>query len=204
MEIHTADFVAGVVGDDYELEGLPQIAFFGRSNVGKSSLINSFVKRSKLTRTSATPGKTREANFYLINKSFYLVDFPGYGYAKLSQKERDRIARRMLWYLTDSGIRPALIVVIVDANVGVTEIDAELLRIVKEMNHPHLVVANKIDKPKRNDRKRIVEQLRNEHGGVELIGYSTRTGEGREQLIEYVVQALEVHGNDFITNNDAV
>ncbi len=100
MKIKKAVFVKGVVGDDYGTKGdLPHIAFFGRSNAGKSSLINSLTGEKNLVKVSKLPGKTREANFFRINDAFYLVDFPGYGYAKLSIAERNKIIKRIFRYI---------------------------------------------------------------------------------------------------------
>ena len=92
MKISKSEFIKGVIGDDYGMDGdLPHIAFLGRSNAGKSSVINSLVGKKDLVKTSKMPGKTREANFFRINDSFFLVDFPGYGYAKHSVSERNKM-----------------------------------------------------------------------------------------------------------------
>ena len=99
MKISKAEFTKGVIGDDYSLkDNLPHVAFFGRSNAGKSSVINSLVGKKNLVKTSKIPGKTREANFFKINDSFYFVDFPGYGYAKRSISERNKMIKRIFWY----------------------------------------------------------------------------------------------------------
>ena len=106
MKILKVEFVKGVVGDDYGVnKKIPQIAFFGRSNVGKSSVINSLTERKNLVRVSKNPGKTREANFYRINDAFYFIDFPGYGYSKLPIKMRNKMAKRILWYVEKSKVK---------------------------------------------------------------------------------------------------
>src|SRR3989344_2302589 len=100
MQITSAEFVKGVVGEDEILtDGTPQIAFIGRSNVGKSSVINSLAQKKDLARTSAFPGRTQEINLFLINRSFYLVDLPGYGYAKMSKEKQFELQDLIAWYL---------------------------------------------------------------------------------------------------------
>ncbi|MFA7385930.1 MAG: ribosome biogenesis GTP-binding protein YihA/YsxC, partial [Candidatus Paceibacterota bacterium] len=121
MEIKKAEFAKGVIGDDYGTkDNLPHIAFFGRSNAGKSSVINSLSGKKDLVKTSKLPGKTREANFFKINNSFYFVDFPGYGYAKRSISERNKMIKRIFWYLKFSKSKPNAVFLIIDAKVGIT------------------------------------------------------------------------------------
>ncbi len=165
MEIKDVKFIKGVTGGDYGR--LPQIAFLGRSNVGKSSLINSLVGRKKIAQTSKIPGKTREANFYLVNNDFYLVDFPGYGYAKASIKERDKILKRIIWYLAEE--EPLAVFLVVDAYVGLTLLDKEMMDFLSE--HNFHIIANKADKGR-------------EQSGA--INYSTKTGQGREEVLKII------------------
>jgi len=147
MKILKAEFAKGVIGDDYSLrDNLPQIAFFGRSNAGKSSVINSLVDKKDLVKVSKIPGKTREANFFRINNSFYFVDFPGYGYAKRSIKDRNKMIKRIFWYVEHSNVRPKAVFLIIDAKVGLTVFDHEIIKILEENKHQIVIVANKIDK----------------------------------------------------------
>src|SRR6266516_2479045 len=98
-KITSARFIRGIIGtNDILFDGLPQIAFVRRSNVGKSSVINSLTNRKDLVKVGKKPGKTTEINFFLINERFYFVDLPGYGYARLTPAEREKIRKRMLWY----------------------------------------------------------------------------------------------------------
>jgi len=100
MKIISAEFVKGVVGEDKALNTpIPQLAFIGRSNVGKSTIINALTGQKKLSKTSSSPGRTREINLFLINNSIYLIDLPGYGYAKLPQEMKNRIKGLINWYL---------------------------------------------------------------------------------------------------------
>ena len=118
MNITSASFVTGIIGTDPILkEKHPQIAFVGRSNVGKSSVINSLVMRKDLVKSSSMPGKTREINFFLINKAFYFVDLPGYGFARMGAKGAEKIRKLILWYLGSGEARVKLVVLIIDSVV---------------------------------------------------------------------------------------
>lgn len=190
-EISSADFVRGVTGDNYmQGDGRSQIAFLGRSNVGKSSVINSLVNRKNLVRSSSTPGKTREANFYLINNNFYFVDFPGYGYAKMSKKDRDRIAKRILWYVQFCPVRPVRVVLVIDAQVGLTEQDEEMIRILKDYGHNIMVVANKADKLKQGEAMKRFVELREKLAPIDVFMYSAKTKKGRHIVVEKLLNAV--------------
>src|SRR5680860_237306 len=105
MKITSATFVKGITGPDEIMDSkLPQIAFVGRSNVGKSSLINTILNRRNLVKTSSTPGQTRQINYFLINEKYYFVDLPGYGYAKMSKVNQAKLLELILWYLLDTEI----------------------------------------------------------------------------------------------------
>ena len=157
MKSISAEFMKGLRGTDEILyDGTPQIAFIGRSNVGKSSVINALVNRKTLVKVSAKPGKTTEINVFKTNANSYLIDLPGYGYARLSPTEKDRIRAMILWYLKESKTHP-LVVLIIDAKAGCTAFDEETLAILREQGHSYLIVANKIDKL---NQKELVQQLR--------------------------------------------
>ena len=128
MKIFKAEFAKGVIGNDYSTQdNLPQIVFFGRSNSGKSSVINSLTGKKNLVKSSKNPGKTIEANFFCINDLFYLIDFPGYGFARRSIADRNKMAKRIFWYLEFSCIKPKVIFLVIDASVGLTRLDWEML-----------------------------------------------------------------------------
>jgi len=149
MNIISARFIKGIIGtNDILYDGKFQVAFLGRSNVGKSTLINSLTNKKNLARSSMSPGKTIRMDFFLINNQFYFVDFPGYGYAKHSRDKREKLAKMMLWYLLESKVYNRLVVLIVDAKVGITPDDTDMLRIIRENNIDYIIVANKVDKLK--------------------------------------------------------
>ncbi len=173
--VKTAEFVKGIVGTNPIIKSeIPQIAFVGRSNVGKSSVINSLTGRKDLVKSSATPGKTREINFFLINKKVFFVDLPGYGFAKMSKKLSEKLRKLILWYFTYGEVKPKLVILIIDAKVGPTKLDMEMLEILKGCNHPILVLANKIDKLKKNDITKKIEEIKNKVS-EEVMPYSAKT-----------------------------
>lgn len=173
MVIKSADFKKGLTGDDEILHnGVPQIAFIGRSNVGKSSVINTLVGKKDLARSSPRPGKTREINLFLINKSFYLVDLPGYGYAEGSWEARDAIAKLIHWYLQNPDLDPQKVVLIIDAKVGLTENDIAMIELLEAADRRIVVVANKIDKLKPSEAKKQIATIQEEIGQHKLIPYS--------------------------------
>ena len=187
MEISKAEFAKGVIGDDYGLEGnLPHIAFFGRSNAGKSSVINSLVGKKDLVKASKVPGKTREANFFRINGSFYLVDFPGYGYAKRSISERNKIIKRIFWYVEFSDARPKAVFLIIDANVGLTALDRDIIKILEANKHQIVIVANKVDKLAKGVEGKQLSSIKKEARDIPVLRYSAKTNEGKDELTKKI------------------
>ena len=184
MSIKTAEFVKGVViGDDRILEESKlQVAFIGRSNVGKSSVINSLVGRKNLVKSSGTPGKTREINFFLINEKIYLVDLPGNGFAKASFSQREKIRQLILWYLASVKIKNRMIVLIIDAKVGPTKLDLEMIDILNRHDHKFIIVANKADKLKKSEKSKKMKEISTGVGNKEIIFYSAKNGEGKGEL----------------------
>lgn len=188
--ISSSKFVKGIVGTNEILEDpKPQIAFVGRSNVGKSSLINSLVGQKALAKSSSMPGKTKEINFFLINDDTFFVDLPGYGYAKISKKERDKLRSMIVWYLTYSEVRPKKVVLIVDANVGLKDFDRDMIEILQEEEHNFIIVANKVDKIKSSKLHRQMKEVKSQIGdeNIELVFYSSNTGKGKEELLDKIL-----------------
>ena len=187
MKISKSEFIKGVIGDDYSSkDNLPHVAFFGRSNSGKSSVINSLVGKKNLVKTSKLPGKTREANFFRINDSFYFVDFPGYGYAKRSVSERNKMIKRILWYVEFSDVRPQAVFLIIDVRVGLTTLDWEMIKTLEANKHNIVIVANKIDKLAKSAANKQLSLIQKEVQGIPVLGYSAKTNEGKDKLIQTV------------------
>lgn len=189
MKIRSAEYVtSGVNENSYPKEGLPEIAFIGRSNVGKSSLINALLNRKSLARTSSHPGKTRNANFYLINNEFYLVDLPGYGYAQVAQSERLRFQRMVADYLAKR--RPLkLIIHLIDFRHPPTALDMKMHDFLVGTSTPKLVVANKLDKVAKSKwevhRKAILAALPGLHPAALLL-FSAETKQGVTELWDII------------------
>ena len=187
MKISKAEFTRGVIGDDYGLkDNLPQIAFFGRSNAGKSSVINSLTGKKTLVKTSKVPGKTREANFFRINNSFYFVDFPGYGYAKCSMLKRNKIIKRIFWYVKFSNIRPKAIFLIIDANVGLTALDKDMIKVLEANKHQIVIIANKIDKLAKKTVEKQLSSIQEEARDIPVLGYSAKTNKGKDEVTKKI------------------
>jgi GTP-binding protein len=181
--INSIEFVRGVTGStDFLKDERPQIAFAGRSNVGKSSLLNAITMRNGLVRTSKTPGKTQEINFYLANNSFYLVDLPGYGYAKLSEKLRDKLRKHISWYLLSGEAAIQTVVLIIDVSVGLKDFDRELLDIAVQQGYRIVIAANKIDKCTQKERDKAKKDLTQELPNAQLFFVSAKTGRGVKEL----------------------
>lgn len=185
MKITSAEFKKGIVGEDEILfNGKPQFAFIGRSNVGKSSVINSIVNQKNLVKTGKKPGKTTEINFFLINNKFYLVDLPGYGYAKGNAEKREKIRNLILWYITHQGVHPQKIVLILDIKAGFTAFDKEMIEILRSQNHNYVILANKADKLGKRDLDAQLEQIKNESREENIIPHSTTKKIGRGELMD--------------------
>lgn len=193
MNLHNAEFVRSVTSvSDCPGDGLPQIAFAGRSNVGKSSVINRLLQRKNFARVGEAPGKTTHINFFCIDKSLYLVDLPGYGYAKVPLKEKERWAKLIEAYFAaentvDHGV------MIVDARHKPTANDVTMAEYFKNCGKPFVVVANKLDKLKKSEIEPNLAQIRETLGlpeEIELIPFSAENGEGREKLLAFILSAL--------------
>jgi len=180
---------AGAIGrpDQRPPGELPQVAVAGRSNCGKSSLINAVLGRKKLARVSQTPGKTREINFYTVNDEFFLVDLPGYGYARAPEELRDQWPVLIETYLSDNE-RLEGVVALLDARRGVLPVDRRLLSFLASSGTPVLYVLTKIDKLNRAGRRAAVEAVRHdlEAPADQVLATSSRTREGLESLVESI------------------
>ena len=175
---------------------LPEFAFIGRSNVGKSSLINTLCSNDKLAKTSATPGKTLLINHFLINGSWYLVDLPGYGYAKISQKGRENLTKMINGYISNSQ-ELALLFVLLDSRHPIQKIDLEFLMALCEAQVPFSIIFTKGDKLGKNALAAQVEANKKT-----LLQYweelppifvtSSETGFGKEDLLEYIESVLGI------------
>ncbi|MBI2120020.1 MAG: YihA family ribosome biogenesis GTP-binding protein [Parcubacteria group bacterium] len=191
MKIESVKFVKGIRGTDPILnDSKPAIAFVGRSNVGKSSVINALLGRKGVAKSSSTPGKTKEINFFLVNDklpdSFFVVDLPGYGYAKVSDKEKEKLVKLILWYLFESGSLLKLVFLIIDANVGPTNKDTEMMRALAENAVPFAVIGNKIDKINKSIRAREIKKLADACAPALFIPFSAKEKTGISDVLQKI------------------
>ncbi len=193
MEIKSASFVTSLAQYHENAPiSLPQLAVVGKSNVGKSSLINALCNRKKLCKTSATPGKTRLINVFLINDQFHLVDLPGYGFAKVDKKEKERWGAMMDHYFQDSTLLMHVLL-LVDIRHDPTQDDVAMAQYFRQMDIPFTVVATKADKISRGARMKQLAPICRQMlvQPWEVIVSSSEDNTGRDKLLELIEQILE-------------
>lgn len=189
MIIKTSEFVTSAVKkSQYPLDELPEVAFVGRSNVGKSSLINSLTNRKKLAKVSGTPGRTRLVNFFLVNNEFHLVDLPGYGYAKVSKVEKESWGKVIEDYLYNRGPLKK-VVLLVDCRHKPTNDDIMMYNWIVHYGYEVVVVATKSDKISNNEKvkcEKIIRDTLKLNKDSKLIFFSSLNKKGAENLIDVV------------------
>ena len=188
-----AEFVISACSPrDFPREGIPEIVLAGRSNVGKSSLINRLVGRKNLARTSSTPGKTQSINFYRLRRSFFFVDLPGYGYASVAKAVRRRWSRLIEEYFEQK--RPiTLVIQLVDSRIPPTDLDLELDGWIDHLGLASSVVATKVDKLSGNERTRQLRAISEAFGGEPVVAASAVTGQGCREIWQRVEEAAHVN-----------
>lgn len=193
MKINQAELVISAVSQEqYPDEGFPEIALAGRSNVGKSSFINTLINRKNLARTSSKPGKTQTLNFYKLNEAFYFVDVPGYGYAKVSKQERAKWGKMMDEYFQERSTLNAVILVC-DMRHEPQDSDVQMYDFIKHSELPVIIIATKLDKLKRSERHKKLSLVKNTFEVDEndvVIPFSAETGEGKEAAWQTIKQYL--------------
>lgn len=196
INMQKAEFVLSAVAPkNFLRDGLPQVAFAGRSNVGKSSVINRLLNRKNFARVGAAPGKTIHINYFKIDETFYLVDLPGYGYAKVSKSERDRWGKLMESYFAHPELM-TLGVMIVDSRHKPTADDCTMAEWFKATGCPLVVVANKLDKLKKSEIEPNIQRIREtlELGeDVLVIPFSAEKGTGKEELLRAIFAGIGQH-----------
>lgn len=194
MKLESAQFeMSAGLANQLPESTLPEVVFSGRSNVGKSTLINTLLRRKSLARTSATPGKTATINFYKLDTA-RLVDLPGYGYAKRSDAERRRWGELIEGYFADESRDLRLVVQLLDFRHAPSADDRQMIEFLTERELPFLIVLTKADKLSKTERARQAAQFEewfSDLEGLTLLPFSASTGEGREQLLSILTEVTE-------------
>ena len=193
MNLHNVEFILSAARPaDFRRDGLPQIVFAGKSNVGKSSVINRLLQRKNFARVGESPGKTVHINYFLLDRRAYLVDLPGYGYAKVPLAEKQRWAKLMEQYFASGLI--TLGILIVDARHRPTDNDVTMANWFLDSGCRFCVLANKLDKLKKSELEPNMARIRETLAlpeDVRLIPFSAEKGDGRETLVSEILAACE-------------
>ncbi|QQE73330.1 YihA family ribosome biogenesis GTP-binding protein [Brevibacillus composti] len=196
MKITSAEFITSAVGpSQYPTDGLPEIALVGRSNVGKSSLLNKMMNRKGLARTSQKPGKTQTLNYFQVNKMLYFVDFPGYGYAKVSKSIKGQWGKMIESYLKNRK-ELRFIIQLVDIRHAPSKDDVAMYEWCKEIGIPTVVVATKGDKIARGrwlQHTKVIREHLKLRGDDSILIFSSETGQGRDELWSEIKRRLYEH-----------
>ncbi len=194
MNLHNAEFIKSAVKPaDFHQDGLPAVVFSGKSNVGKSSVINRLLGRKNFARVGASPGKTIHINYFCIDKQAYFIDLPGYGYAKVSKAERDRWGKLMERFFATEDLID-LGVMIVDSRHKPTADDVTMAEWFLATGCPMVIVANKVDKLKKSEIEPNLALIRDTLGlpdEVAIIPFSAEKGTGREELLGIIQNAVQ-------------
>lgn len=191
--VRTTLKVTAGLSSQFPRDQKPQIALSGRSNVGKSSLINTVIGRKNYARVSQSPGKTVTINFYDVDGQFYLVDLPGYGFAKRTESEKKKWSALTDSYFT-SGDTITAVAQLVDLKVGLTQDDKMMLSFLQQQGIPHFIIATKADKPNKTDRQKALEALENSPftaDAMDIILFSSLSGEGKDAVLKMLFSILE-------------
>jgi len=194
VNLNQAEFIRSAAKPaDFPKDRLPQIVFAGRSNVGKSSVINRLLNRKNFARVGAQPGKTTHINYFLIDKKFYLVDLPGYGYAKVSMQERERWGKLIETWFADTELM-TLGILIVDSRHKPTADDRTMSDFFLSAGKPFAIVANKLDKLKKSEIEGNIQRIRDTlelPENTPVIPFSAEKGDGKQNLLDLILDHVE-------------
>ena len=190
MKVTSTEFIKSAFKeDDWPVDTRPEIAFLGRSNVGKSSLINSLLATRGLARTSSTPGRTQSLNFFLISERFWFVDLPGFGYAKVPKNIKSTWGEMATSYLAKRS-QLVLSIQIVDSRHEPTKLDLQLHEWLQHNDKPLLTVATKSDKLSNNELRKNLERIARTLNDDSVVAYSAKTGRGRDEIWRAITNAM--------------
>ncbi len=192
MKIKKVQFVKGITEGDYSWdENRPQVVLYGRSNAGKSSTINALLNNKTVAKTSAAAGKTKQINFFNINDSFYLLDLPGYGYARGSKSDKQQLDDLIVWFIADTQASKRVHVIVVDAQVGITELDADMLDYLYRTNDPIILLLNKTDKMNQSQISKCLNDTYSKVAGVvKTVIFSAKEKKGTDQVWKLIKEHI--------------
>lgn len=187
MKINTAIYLRSILQEsDLPEDQLPQYAFIGRSNVGKSSFLNAITGLKNLGRTGSRPGLTQKVNLFLVNKKIYFADLPGYGYAKASKTQQKVLSELIFWYLQHPDNQFRQIFLLIDSKVGPTPLDLEVIDFLDQGNLPFQIIASKIDQVKSSQRVKALKNIQISAAEHSVIPFSSHTKEGLKTVLALI------------------
>ncbi len=194
MKISQAEFIKSVSINDKKIffDTRREVVFVGRSNVGKSSLMNALMHKKDLVKTSSTPGKTRNANIFQVNGKYYFTDLPGYGFAKLGQELREDLDALISWYLEERKPYISQVVVLIDSKIWPQQTDIDMIGYLQELEIPYTLVLSKIDRLKKNDVNKSQTHTQNMFFGARIIPISSQKLTGIDKLRQVLWESLKV------------
>jgi len=180
MKINKTSFVTGIIkGNEKWNPELPQIAFYGRSNAGKSSSINAILSNKSVAKTSSKPGKTTEINLFTVNDDFQVLDLPGYGYARGSLEQKNKLQDLIIWFIKETKVNNRTHVMVLDCKVGLTDIDKVFLNFLEKTEEKIIILFNKIDKINQKEFSKNFKKIQGEiNDSVTLIPFSAKNKKG--------------------------
>ena len=194
MNFQKVEFlISAAAPKDFPKTRLPEIAFAGKSNVGKSSVINRILQRKNFARVGEKPGKTIHVNYFTVDGKCYFVDLPGYGFAKRPLADKAKWSKLTDGYFTGKRALPAAVIQLIDLKVGPTADDMQMLAYLDSMQIPYFVVATKADKPNKTDRAKMLEKMRAMQylESCPIIPFSSLSGEGKNEIADMIIKYLD-------------
>ncbi|MBW7954940.1 ribosome biogenesis GTP-binding protein YsxC [Candidatus Gracilibacteria bacterium] len=180
-----------IESEKVSLDNKKQVVFIGRSNVGKSSLMNAIFKSKDLVKTSSMPGKTKTANLFRVDNKYDFVDLPGYGFAKLGQEQKVKLDALISWYIEEFRYDIKKIVIVLDSKIGPTQSDIDMFNYLQELQIPLIFVLNKIDKLSNNEINKSLLHTKDLFFGQEIIGTSAKNNINIDELRKILIEILK-------------
>lgn len=187
MKVTSAKFVRPLTFNaPIEEDMKPLFVFMGRSNVGKSTLINTITDKKDLCRSGGTPGVTKNVNIFLINQNVYFADLPGYGYAKLSKGERKKLEELIFWFLQNTSQNISEIFLLADSRIGLTELDKHMIDFLNTFGNPFTLILSKTDKINKNQLQKTIHNIQKLYHKIHIIPFSVKDPTGKKEILKHL------------------